>query len=83
MSVKDQVSVLDHKDYQAEVERLEFTKEYIRTVLDISKENKELVVENMKQSFAELNSKDSSTSYTGLLANGGDPSNPIFNISYS
>ncbi|PLS02436.1 RNA polymerase recycling motor HelD [Neobacillus cucumis] len=69
MSAKDQVSVRDHKDYQAEVERLEFTKEYIRTVLDISKENKELVVENMKQSFAELNSKDSSTSYTDLLAN--------------
>ncbi|MEH7332605.1 RNA polymerase recycling motor HelD [Neobacillus drentensis] len=69
MSAKDQVSVRDHKDYQAEVERLEFTKEYIRTVLDISKGNKEFFVENMKQSFAELNSKDSSTSYTDLLAN--------------
>ncbi|WP_160718711.1 RNA polymerase recycling motor HelD [Bacillus sp. USDA818B3_A] len=69
MSANDQVSVRGHKDYQREVERLEFTKEYIRTVLDISKENKELVVENMKQSFAELNSRDSSTSYTDLLAN--------------
>ncbi|ETI70492.1 RNA polymerase recycling motor HelD [Neobacillus vireti] len=69
MSAKDQVSVRDHKDYQTEVERLEFTKEYIRTVLDISKGNKEFFVENMKQSFAELNSKDSSTSYTDLLAN--------------
>lgn len=69
MSAKDQVSVRDHKDYQTEVERLEFTKEYIRTVLDISKGNKEFFVENMKQSFADLNSKDSSTSYTDLLAN--------------
>ncbi|MBT2659021.1 UvrD-helicase domain-containing protein [Bacillus sp. ISL-18] len=69
MSAKDQVSARDHKDYQAEVERLEFTKEYIRTVLDISKENKEFAVESMKQSFAELNSNDSSTSYTDLLAN--------------
>ncbi|MGG1679415.1 RNA polymerase recycling motor HelD [Neobacillus sp. NRS-1170] len=69
MSAQDHVSVRDHKDYQAEVERLEFTKEYIRTVLDISKGNKEFFVENMKQSFAELNSKDSSTSYTDLLAN--------------
>jgi DNA helicase II / ATP-dependent DNA helicase PcrA len=69
MSTKDQVSVRDHKDYQAEAERLEFTKEYIRTVLEISKGNKEFFVENMKQSFAELNSKDSSTSYTDLLAN--------------
>ncbi|MEH7299816.1 RNA polymerase recycling motor HelD [Neobacillus drentensis] len=69
MSAKDQVTVRDHKDYQAEIERLEFTKEYIRTVLDISKGNKEFFVENMKQSFAELNSRDSSTSYTDLLAN--------------
>ncbi|MGG3469760.1 RNA polymerase recycling motor HelD [Neobacillus pocheonensis] len=69
MSAKDQVSVRAHKDYQAEVERLEFTKEYIRTVLDISKGNKEYFIENMKQAFADLNSKDSSTSYTDLLAN--------------
>lgn len=69
MSAKDQVSARDHKDYQAEVERLEFTKEYIRTVLDISIENKEFAVESMKQAFAELNSNDSSTSYTDLLAN--------------
>lgn len=69
MSAKDQIPVSSHKDYQAELERLEFTKEYIRTVLEISKGNKEFFVENMKQSFAELNSKDSSTSYTDLLAN--------------
>ena len=69
MSSKDQNSVRNHKDYQAEVERLEFSKEYIKTVLDISKGNKEFFVENMRQSFAELNSQDSSTSYTDLLAN--------------
>lgn len=69
MSAKDHNTVRDHKDYQAEVERLEFTKQYIQTVLDISKGNKEFFIENMRQSFAELNSKDSSTSYTDLLAN--------------
>ncbi|MBS4215180.1 RNA polymerase recycling motor HelD [Neobacillus rhizophilus] len=69
MGTKDQVSVSGHKDYQAELERLEFTKEYIRTVLEISQGNREFFVENMRQSFAELNSKDSSTSYTDLLAN--------------
>lgn len=69
MSAKDQVSVRDHKDYQTEIERLEFTKEYIRTVLDISKGNKEFFVENMKQAFADLDNKDSSASYTDLLAN--------------
>ncbi|MDQ0201123.1 RNA polymerase recycling motor HelD [Neobacillus ginsengisoli] len=69
MSAKDQVSVRDHKDYQREVERLEFTKEYIRTVLEISKGNKEFFVENMKQAFADLDNQDSSASYTDLLAN--------------
>lgn len=69
MSAKDQVSVRDHKDYQKEVERLEFTKEYIRTVLEISKGNKEFFVENMKQAFAGLDSKESSGSYLDLLAN--------------
>ncbi|MDR7002783.1 RNA polymerase recycling motor HelD [Neobacillus niacini] len=69
MSTKDQMSVRDHKDYQEEVERLEFTKEYIRTVLEISKGNKEFFVENMKQAFAERDDKDSSASYTDLLAN--------------
>jgi DNA helicase II / ATP-dependent DNA helicase PcrA len=69
MSTDKQVSVRNHKDYQAEAERLEFTREYIKTVLEISKGNKEFFVENMKQSFAELNSKDSSISYTDLLAN--------------
>ncbi|MFK9095239.1 RNA polymerase recycling motor HelD [Bacillus salipaludis] len=69
MSAKDQVSVRDHKDYQTEVERLEFTKEYIHTVLEISKGNKEFFLENMKQAFADLDPQDSSTSYTDLLAN--------------
>ncbi|EKN70873.1 superfamily I DNA helicase [Neobacillus bataviensis LMG 21833] len=69
MSAKEQVSVRDHKDYQTEVERLEFSKEYIRTVLEISKGNKEFFLENMKQAFADLDPQDSSTSYTDLLAN--------------
>ena len=69
MSANDHVSVRDHKDYQTEVERLEFTKEYIRTVIEISKGNKEFFVENMKQAFADLDPQDSSTSYTDLLAN--------------
>ncbi|WP_066066816.1 RNA polymerase recycling motor HelD [Neobacillus soli] len=69
MSAKEQVSVRDHKDYQSEVERLEFTKEYIRTVLEISKGNKEFFVENMRQAFADLDPQDSSASYTDLLAN--------------
>jgi DNA helicase II / ATP-dependent DNA helicase PcrA len=69
MSSKKQSSVREHKDYQAEVERLEFTKEYIKTVLEISKGNKEFFVENMKQAFADLDPSDSSAGYTNLLAN--------------
>jgi DNA helicase II / ATP-dependent DNA helicase PcrA len=69
MSSKKQSSVREHKDYQAEVERLEFTKEYIKTVLEISKGNKEFFVENMKQAFADLDPSDSSAGYTSLLAN--------------
>ncbi|WML39492.1 RNA polymerase recycling motor HelD [Neobacillus sp. OS1-2] len=69
MSAKEQVSIRDHKDYQTEVERLEFTKEYIRTVLEISKGNKEFFLENVKQALADLDPQDSSTSYTDLLAN--------------
>ena len=66
---KIRVSVRDHKDYQSEVERLEFTKEYIKTILEISRGNKEYFVENMKQSFADLDPGDSSVSYTNLLTN--------------
>lgn len=69
MSTQKQKSVHEHKDYQAEVERLEFTKEYIRTVLELSKGNKEQFAENLKQAFAELDTSDSSASYSDLLTN--------------
>lgn len=39
MSQKKQKSVREHKDYQTEVERLEFTKEFIKSILEISKGN--------------------------------------------
>lgn len=69
MSSKKQKSVRDHKDYQLEVERLEFTKEYIKSVLEMSKGNKEQFVENLKEAFAELDTSDSSLSYMTLLTN--------------
>ncbi|PGY10369.1 DNA helicase-2 / ATP-dependent DNA helicase PcrA [Bacillus sp. OV166] len=69
MSSKKQISVRNHKDYQTEVERLEFTKEYIKSVLEISKGNKEQFVENLKEAFAELDTSDSSLSYMNLLTN--------------
>lgn len=69
MSSKKQKSVRDHKDYQSEIERLEFTKEYIKSVLEQSKGNKEQFVENLKEAFAELNTSDSSLSYMTLLTN--------------
>ncbi|MEH7073851.1 RNA polymerase recycling motor HelD [Neobacillus drentensis] len=69
MSQKKGKSVLYHKDYQAEVERLEFTKEYIKSVLEISEGNKEQFVENLKEAFADLDTSDSSLSYMTLLTN--------------
>ncbi|MEH7416832.1 RNA polymerase recycling motor HelD [Neobacillus drentensis] len=69
MSQKKQPSVREHKDYQAEVERLEFTKEYIKSVLEMSKGNKEQFVENLKEAFADLDTSDSSLSYMTLLTN--------------
>jgi len=69
MSQKKQKSVREHKDYQSEVERLEFTKEYIKSVLEMSKGNKEQIVENLKAAFAELDTSDSSLSYMTLLTN--------------
>ena len=69
MSQKKQKSVREHKDYQSEVERLEFTKEYIKSVLEMSKGNKEQIVENLKEAFAELDTSDSSLSYMTLLTN--------------
>ncbi|MDM5327089.1 RNA polymerase recycling motor HelD [Neobacillus sp. CF12] len=69
MSSKKQKSVREHKDYQLEIERLEFTKEYIKSVLEMSKGNKEQFVENLKEAFAELDTSDSSLSYMTLLTN--------------
>ncbi|MCM3690753.1 RNA polymerase recycling motor HelD [Neobacillus niacini] len=69
MSSKKQRSVREHKDYQSEIERLEFTKEYIKSVLEQSKGNKEQFVENLKEAFADLDTSDSSLSYMTLLTN--------------
>jgi DNA helicase II / ATP-dependent DNA helicase PcrA len=69
MSSNKQKSVREHKDYQLEIERLEFTKEYIKSVLEMSKGNKEQFVENLKEAFAELDTSDSSLSYMTLLTN--------------
>ena len=69
MSTKKQKSVREHMDYQTEIERLEFTKEYIKSVLEMSKGNKEQFVENLKEAFAELDTSDSSLSYMTLLTN--------------
>jgi DNA helicase II / ATP-dependent DNA helicase PcrA len=69
MSSKKQKSVREHKDYQSEIERLEFTKEYIKSVLEQSKGNKEQFVENLKEAFADLDTSDSSLSYMTLLTN--------------
>ncbi|MBT2663502.1 RNA polymerase recycling motor HelD [Bacillus sp. ISL-45] len=69
MSEKSKASILKHADYQKEVERLEFTKLYIRTILEASKENKQSFTENIKQAFEDLDYLDSSLSYINILTN--------------
>lgn len=69
MTEKYKTSILDHADYQKEVERLEFTKLYIKTILEASRENKQSFTENIKQAFVDLDYLDSSLSYINILTN--------------
>ncbi|MBT2694052.1 RNA polymerase recycling motor HelD [Bacillus sp. ISL-55] len=69
MTEKNKTSILDHADYQKEVERLEFTKLYIKTILEASRENKQSFTENIKQAFVDLDYLDSSLSYINILTN--------------
>ncbi len=69
MVKENKISVINHPDYQSEVERLEFTKIYIDTILESSKGNKEGFKENIKQAFVDLDYLDSSLSYINILTN--------------
>ncbi|OCL28583.1 hypothetical protein U472_00505 [Orenia metallireducens] len=58
-----------HKDYQVEVERLEYTKDYINKVLDATAEYKSEYKADIREAMKELDFLDSSQSYIRVLIN--------------
>jgi DNA helicase-2/ATP-dependent DNA helicase PcrA len=63
------MSAKQHPDYDFEKKRLEFTKTYIRFLLEQAKESKQHYQENMGEAYADLNVLDSSLGYSNLLTN--------------
>lgn len=58
-----------HPDFQAEVERLVYTKNYMQQILDESQKDLQSAQENIRKSMADLDYLDSSLSYLNILAN--------------
>lgn len=63
------MSIKKHPDYEQEVERLEYTKEYIEKTLDATEEYRRLYKENIKDAMVELDYLDSSQSYISIIIN--------------
>lgn len=59
----------EHPDYEYETRRLNYTKAYIKGVLNKNEQNKTEYQENMKQAMEELDFLDSSQSYITILTN--------------
>lgn len=58
-----------HAEYQVEIERLEYTKDYIQSILEIARVNLESYQENIKDAYVNLDYLDSSLSYINILTN--------------
>ncbi|KAB3527282.1 RNA polymerase recycling motor HelD [Alkaliphilus serpentinus] len=63
------MSLKNHPDYEIEVNRLEYTKEYIDKTLDATEEYRKLYKENIKEAMLNLDYLDSSQSYISILIN--------------
>ncbi|MCC5912120.1 MAG: hypothetical protein JJT76_17000 [Clostridiaceae bacterium] len=63
------MSVKKHPDYKKEVERLEYTKDYIKKTLDATEEYRNLYKDNIKDAMENLDYLDSSQSYISVLIN--------------
>ncbi|SET80430.1 DNA helicase-2 / ATP-dependent DNA helicase PcrA [Natronincola peptidivorans] len=63
------MSVKKHPDYRKEVERLDYTKDYIKKTLDATEEYRSLYKENIKDAMENLDYLDSSQSYISVLIN--------------
>ena len=58
-----------HPDFQAEVERLAYTKNYMQQILNESQRGLQSAQENIRKSMADLDYLDSSLGYINILAN--------------
>ncbi|QDQ00337.1 AAA family ATPase [Lysinibacillus fusiformis] len=58
-----------HPDFQAELERLTYTKNYMQQILNESQRDLQSAQENIRKSMADLDYLDSSLSYLNILAN--------------
>jgi DNA helicase-2/ATP-dependent DNA helicase PcrA len=63
------MSISKHPDYQKEVERLTFTKNYIETIIIATESSKENYRDRISEAFQDLDWMDSSLSYTNVLTN--------------
>ena len=63
------MSLKNHPEYEIEVNRLEYTKEYIDKTLDATEEYRKLYKENIKDAMVNLDYLDSSQSYISILIN--------------
>jgi len=59
----------DHPDYAEELERLEYTKEYMLRLLGETEREAAASRENIRQSMGDLEHLDSSLSYINILTN--------------
>lgn len=56
-------------DYQEELDRLIYTKDYMESILELAHTSKDQVQENIKDAFTNLDYLDSSLSYINILTN--------------
>ncbi|WP_456279136.1 RNA polymerase recycling motor HelD [Bacillus sp. AK128] len=63
------MSLPEHPDYQDELKRLQFTRNYIESIIIATETSKENYREKMAEAFQDLNWLDSSLSYSSILTN--------------
>ncbi|WP_246941625.1 RNA polymerase recycling motor HelD [Bacillus pinisoli] len=63
------MSLTEHPDYQKEVKRLLFTRNYIESIIIATESSKENYREKITEAFEDLDWMDSSLNYTNILTN--------------
>ena len=69
MAEQEERSTIQHPEFQKEMERLEYTKQYMGELLEASQRDLKAVQAKIKESMANLEYIDSSDSYINILTN--------------